>query len=375
MRSLIALAIMCLVAGTACRAQELDSTRREDCQVLLSEADNNFAAGKFYGIPSLLQGCIDINAFSNEENVRVYMLLTQSYLLSDDPASAEQSYLKLLAADPEYVADESVDPIEIVYLSKKFTTTPIFTPHFKVGPNFTPQVVIHEVNTHSTPVSQDLRGQFGLTIGGGIEWNINDNLGIGGEALVSYKGFKMRYEGMFGYDALTVRESQLWADFPFYVRYGYHVGKVRPFGYAGYSINLLFSDRLQQMEYENSTEESGEVVPVPPTADRSVMYKRQMLNGSLVFGGGIKYKWGKNFLLLDLRYMAGLTDMVKEENNYYSDEGSYELDPAFGRYGFIGDTFRVDNYSLTVGFVRPLYDPRKVSRVKTRGVSKKISGE
>src|ERR1044071_1212444 len=74
-----------------------------DCLTKLSTAESEFASGRFYGIPAMLDECLKGNKFSNEEKVRVYMLLTQVYLLTDNPLEADNSYLRLLTANPEFV--------------------------------------------------------------------------------------------------------------------------------------------------------------------------------------------------------------------------------------------------------------------------------
>src|ERR1041385_7121720 len=146
-----------------------------DCLTALSHAESEFSAGRFYGIPAMLEDCLKRNRFSNEEKVRVYMLLTQVYLLTDDHAAADNSYLQLLNANPEFVPSD-LDPIDVIYLSKKFTSTPIFTPHFKAGGNISNQSIIYTQNTISTPDSTRVRNIAlpGWTIGGGVEWNVND---------------------------------------------------------------------------------------------------------------------------------------------------------------------------------------------------------
>src|SRR5258708_30166033 len=105
-----------------------------DCEQTLNQATAEFEAGRFYNLPSILKPCID-NGFSKEQKVRSYLLLTQSYLILNDPIAAENSYLQLLTADPEYVANPARDPVDVYYLSRKFTTTPLFASSFRVGVN------------------------------------------------------------------------------------------------------------------------------------------------------------------------------------------------------------------------------------------------
>jgi hypothetical protein len=97
----------------------------------------------------MLKPCID-KGFSREQRQRAYLLLTQTYLLLDDPISAEDSYLKVLKANPEYTTDAARDPIEVVYLSKKFTAAPIFSLFAKLGPNVSIARVIHDIDLTSS---------------------------------------------------------------------------------------------------------------------------------------------------------------------------------------------------------------------------------
>lgn len=122
-----------------------------DCDQTLSHAETEFTAGHFYAIPALLQKCLS-DGLSREQSIRAYLLLCQVYLIIDDPIAAEDSYLKLLDADPEYVTDEQKDPIDVVYLSKKFTATPIFTPHFRIGLNSSVYRNIYSMSTNPYPV-------------------------------------------------------------------------------------------------------------------------------------------------------------------------------------------------------------------------------
>lgn len=347
-----------------------------DCLTTLSHAESEFSAGRFYGIPEMLGSCLKGNRFSNEEQVRVYMLLTQVYLLTDNPAAADDAYLKLLNANPEYVPSDA-DPIEIVYLSKKFTSTPIFTPHYKVGGNFSTRSILNAETTSSTPDSTQVSrtGLVGWTLGGGVEWNATDNLGIGLEGFLSQRRFKTTISHLFKHDDGKSEERQLWLDIPIYARYQWHKGNIRPFVYAGGSLNLLLSAKIEE-SFNDRTESVGseggdQVNPTEGTA-RSIMYRRVFLNRSLVFGGGAKFKVGKNFILVDLRYMPGLSNVANHKRNNYSSRDRDGLDPSLTQFAQIGDEFRVNSFSLSVGYVVPIYNPRKATRVNTKSVSRKI---
>lgn len=376
MRSLwtyaLVLSLAMLFAGRA-RAQG-----DAECLATLSHAEAEFAAGRFISIPSILQDCLDKNKYSNEEKVRVYMLLAQVYLLTDSPAEADEAYLQLLRSNPEFIPSDS-DPVDIIYLSKKFTTRPVFTPHLKLGGNLSSQSVIYPQNTISTPDSTQTRYTplAGWTLGGGIEWNITDNLGVGGEVLLSRKSFRRQVDNIFRNDQQVMTERQIWFDIPLYLRYGVSTGRVRPYVYAGGSINLLVGAKIEEVQDDVTPPFGAEPGKVVSNSDvpRSIMYKRKYLNRSLVFGGGAKVKLGKNFLLIDVRYMPGLSNVVNMKTNNYASKERDVLDQSAAQFGSVSDIFRVNNYSLSVGYVVPLYNARAVSKVKTKSVSKRLNKE
>ncbi|MEQ9413918.1 MAG: outer membrane beta-barrel protein [Cyclobacteriaceae bacterium] len=339
------------------------------CLQTLTLANEEFSAGRFFGIPSLLKECIE-RGFTTEQRVQAYYLLAQAYLILDDPIAAEDSYLKLLKADPEFVATPENDPIDLVYLSKKFTATPIFTPHFRVGGNVSMVRTIHEINTEPYPVNRKNKFRPGFQFGGAIEWNLNDNLSLGSGLMFAFKSFKIEKSAISIDDRQELIERQSWFDIPLYVKYRDNLGKIRPYGYAGVSVNALIGSRVE-LRLENVSSLGSQVPTEGP--NEKVGYKRIFLNRSLLVGGGVYYKVGRNFIFGDIRYMAGLNNLVNIKTNYENEDGGFSQD--LSRYRWVGDYYRLDNVSLSIGFVKPLYNPRKIKRVNTRKVMRDISKE
>lgn len=350
-----------------------------DCEQTLKQAEDEFTAGHFYGLSSILKDCI--NKFTKEQSVRAYLLLTQAYLIVDDPIAAEDSYLKLLKADPEYVASEDKDPIDVVYLSKKFTATPIFTPHARVGTNTSFYRLIHEENPFSRNTQTKTSFRAGIQFGGGVDWNINDHWSLCGDVLFSHKTFKITHSGIFSSDYQSELEKQNWLDIPIYLKYSDFEGKIRPYGYVGYSLNLLITAE-SELNFTNVTQEYSDQLNLSPKqqptsgADIKIGYKRNLLNRSMVFGGGLRYKSGTDFFFVDARYMAGMTNLTKVNRNHYdepNDQTDFPLSLSTTKYASIGDLFRLDNLSLSVGYVHPIYDPRKLKKARTKAVVRKVS--
>ena len=110
-------------------------------------------------------------------------MLTITYLFIDDPISAENSYLNLLRLDPEHKLDPSIDPIEIIYLSRKFTATPIFELTLgKAGINFSNTSIIHNNGVDNTPFTlEEYTPNAGFQLGAGANLNITAQLSLNSE--------------------------------------------------------------------------------------------------------------------------------------------------------------------------------------------------
>ena len=74
---------------------------QNECELTLTRATEEFNAGHLYGIPAMLNDCLNRNQ-KGEWRQRAYLLLAETYLLLEDPIGAENSYLEVLRANPEY---------------------------------------------------------------------------------------------------------------------------------------------------------------------------------------------------------------------------------------------------------------------------------
>ncbi len=353
-----------------------------DCDLALTHAESEFSAGHFYSIPSILGRCPE-DGLSKENTVRAYLLLCQAYLILDNPIAADDAYLKLLKVDPEYVATEDKDPIDVVYLSKKFTATPIFTPHFRLGLNTSLYRTIYSLSTEPYGLQPSNTLKIGFQGGGGLDWNIDDNFSLGVELIFSTRGYKRtRTDVLSAGDRSEVTASQNWIDMPLYFKYSYDKGNIRPFGYAGVALNYLISaDNLMLFTDVKAT--GSQLLAEGPS--ETVTYQRNQWNRSFLVGGGIKYKWGKDFLYVDLRYMGGLSNIADQSTIYYQDPSKVNaaqignpnlyMSGNVTKYRYVSDLFRLDNVSLSFGFIRPIYDPRKVKKARTKSLSRKIERE
>ena len=369
-----------LATTTTVAYSQVEAAPDISCDQKISHAEAEFNAGHFYAIPAILKDCLEPGALSREQSVRAFLVLCQAYLLIDDPTAAEDSYLKLLNSDPEFVPNEKDHPIDIVYLSKKFTSRPIFTPHFRFGVNTSFFRSIYSSSTEPYGVTTKNPIKVGIQLGGGLDWNIDDNFSLCVEIDFATRGYERLQTSTQSPDASSIIASQTWIDLPLYVKYNFSLNeKIRPFGYMGIALNYLLS-ASNQFSYTDVKPGGNQQVAEGPS--EQVKYQRNLLNRSFLIGGGVRYKIGKDFVYADLRYMAGMTNIAIENQVFYADPSTVDpaqigdpnhyLSPNVTKYHYVSDLFRLDNLSLTIGFVKPLYDPRKIKKARTKSVSRNI---
>ena len=351
-----------------------------DCEQTIAYATDEFNAGHFYSVPGILNDCL--NSFSREQKQRAFLLLTQTYLLLDDPIGAQKSFLEILSANPEFIADEQLHAIDIVYLSKRFTATPKFSWFVGGGSNVSPVSVILDLDAMA-----DEREKYtflpGYNFGIGGEYSYDDNIKFRAELNYLHTAYKSQTSNHFQHDSKIFKDRQSWLNVPLYVSYADNIGPYRPYVYAGYSYSRLFGDRaviaLQKVTIQNEGSEDEERETFTrESPDFDFKLRRNEFNHSLIFGGGVKYKVGLDFVFAELRYSAGLKNIVKPDNlygNHTFDQTSGEWILSFSpiaEYAHVDDYLRLDNLSITFGFLRPLYKPRELKRARTKGVLRRM---
>ena len=329
---------------------------QNSCEATLTRAQEEFDAGRFESVPEILKPCLERNQ-NREWEQRAYLLLAETYLLLENAEMADASYLNVLKANPEFETDESRDPIDLVYLSKRFTATPIFSFYGKIGLNASFATIINDVDFEISPdgnVTEKFSTGAGWQGGLGVQFHYNENLGLSAELNYMFSSFVHRARGVFqeGNYSVAFTDRQTWLSVPLMVRYTWTGTRLEPFAYGGTSFNLLVRDRADVVV--NSNLES----PVIDYLDI-----RNKLNRSLVVGGGLRYKWGLRYLFGEVRWMHGLTNIAKpvSRNKMVNDSWPY-----------VDDDFRLNNLLVNVGYIHPLYKARKLKRAKTGSVLRQM---
>lgn len=348
--------------------------KSDDCEIILNRAAEEVGAGHFLGIDSLLADCLK-GGFTREQRQRAYLLLTQVYLLLDDPERAEGSYLELLRANPEFVTDPSRDPIDVVYLSKKFTSTPIFSLLGRIGGNVTFVNVLREMSLSGVPLDTRYVLLPGWTVSFGANYNINDKLSIGSELQYAYTTYRKEQSGLWTTDDPVLQDRLGWFNVPVTAIYNFKTGKVVPYAYGGVAINYLFSSKANPTLNDRFTSGSESMTPSESPIVK-YDYKRKTWNWSLVAGGGLRYKWDLHYVFADVRYSLGMKNVMNYRGvvNDYTKEGAQLVassEPTW-RYASSDDFFKLNHLYFTIGYMHQLYNPRKLKQARTGSVLRNI---
>ena len=357
-----------------------------DCEQTLALPTEEYNAGHFYNVSSILNECLP--KFNRDQRQRAFLLLTQTYLLLDDPIGAQRSYLEVLSANPEFVPDEQLHAIDIVYLSKRFTATPKFSWFVGAGSNVSTVSMIRDLDAaNDESMSYKLRPGYNLGLGG--EYSYDDNIRVRMEVNFLQTGYAVEDIDFLENDHRTFVDRQTWFNVPVHIGYSDNMGTYRPYAYAGYSISKLFTDKASIVldKVTNVSEGESETFQ-KPSSDYDFKNRRSPFHHSLIFGAGLKYKIGLDFVFVEARYSAGLKNFINEPSSLAN--SSLEVRPSdddyvtrtsveyvesitpLMAYGHRDNHFRLNNIAITFGFVRPLYKPRELKRVRTRSVLRKM---
>jgi hypothetical protein len=339
--------------------------QEQNCELTLTRATDEFQSGHFYAIPAILSPCMD--KFTPEQQQRANILLTEAYLLLDDPLGAKASYLRVLKANPEFVADENVHPTDVVYLSKSFTTSPVFAWFVKAGANLSPIRVIQDLDVFDNNAIEDYKLKLGYQAAIGSDFYIDDKFGIRLEVDYIYATYQHSTRNFFQQDSKQFFDNQTWLSIPLMGLYEGTLGKkFKPYAYAGFSTAFLLRDVAHGTIEKVRTVEDEKDDQTSP--DWNFLYKRNKMNYNILAGGGIKMKFGLQYFFVDARYTLGLKNVVNAKNLYVDNDLELTSDQSIASYSptasfaHVDDYFRLDNLSLSFGYLHPLYKPREIRK-------------
>ncbi len=334
---------------------------QDQCSITLSQAEDMYDLGRLYEIPDMIKPCLQ-EGFTKEQKIRAYRLLTLTYLFLDYYKEADSTYLKLLNLAPEYNVNDELDPMEIINHHDKFTTKPIFYLTLgKVGINASYANVMTDYSLSMTgDGSKKYSTVVGFHAGFGAEMVIYRNLHLSGEFMVTNKKIHLS-DTHWDFYSTDMDLARTDIELPLLLKYNFFRNKISPFIEAGISPSMLVDASIQNIQGNYLVNAGGideEVFPVQPRPEITSTRLNTTFNYSLLFGGGINYKIGLNYLVFEARYSVGMQNTIKPYDRWRLDDSDLR-DLKFPT-GHVYDDFKLSNLSFFIGYVKPLYKPRKL---------------
>ncbi len=340
---------------------EYSLAQTSTCAQTLRLARSTYEQGRFHEIPALLENCLKSggDGFSKQERVEALRILTLSYIYQEEPEQADEAMLSLLNTDHYFVINDNVDPAEFTALYKTFRTKPVFAVGIRFGANATYPTAIRNFYVGGASTGRgEYSPNFNIQVGAVFEKHLfekneNSKWTAAPEILLANHSFSYANESLTSsdqtglpYSFLDSKFNQSRLDLNLMVQYKLKESILNPYITFGPGISYLLSSSAQ---IETQFPSEGSVV-TGPSIDMKGTFKP--LDYALVTGGGIKFKFGEIYLLADVRYKYGLTNLTKESSRS-NPEAAFD-------YGFVGNDVRQSSVMINIGFIYPYFNPRKL---------------
>jgi len=325
-----------------------DSVVENRCIELLRDAEKTYEAGRIDAIEGMLLPCIEKEGFSKFEKLQAYRLIILSKLFDDRDAEADAYFLELIKTDPEYQVNQVTDPSEFVNLYNSYRTNPIYALGFKVGMNMTKPSSYVPYGVYNTGENTGTyKAYLDLQFGFNADVYLNKKFSVGADLLMSFKKYQYK-NTLLQYSELSFKETQLWLELPVVLKYTIGKSKLRYYLQAGGAVSMILSSKANITRKDVETQSNQAIGP-----DIKTMDLRNMFNYSLVGGGGIRYKAGYGYVVLDVKYMYGLNNISDKDNKYSNSDLIY-------KYGYIDNNFTLNSLMFSVGYYKSFYKPKKL---------------
>ena len=342
------------------------------CARALSQAELAFEQGRLSDIineysnsGSELTRCLDNGAFSKEEEIRTYKLLTKTYLFQDNEEKADEMFVELLKADKEHQLSPE-DPAELYLLKDKFKTEPILRVAVRAGVNKSLPKVLQEFNTFQSGAKRynQMGDDTGLGIGFWLEALAERHLtnGIEVAAGLQYRITTYEVEGELIENDLNyvAKNTGNMLRVPLLVRYSLNYNKkdeignrirMLPYAFIGGSFDVTLSAK-----YVDVRRTGGTAYTLPEGSDDlKAEGQVRASNISIIGGIGSRFRMGRSkvdFFSVELRYDNSLLNYINPDNRWASEDLNYGV-------GHVEDDLTINTISISIGYTKSLYIPRK----------------
>lgn len=366
----------------------------------LNAANITFEEGKIIEALNQLKKIEAIENLSKDQKEKLYRQMTICYIfmdkdnvfLSEDEAKeggidslssnlkmAENSYLNLLNVNNIYMVD-SMDIIDYVRFTKKFSSKPILVINPKVGMNTSLVDVLEYYGNSSLGIDDtsyyNLKSAtpYGFTFnnlsfGLDVDWNCYKNFTVSLGGGFTQRSFAYGEDMWFGIDnssmntnddnglfTLSFIEKQNWVDAS--VKVKYDIGKnpkILPYVYGGATYHRLVGASINDVQ--RTYTENLDI------KDNVVLDARFKNNYSFIGGAGLKWRtFGKHYLTVNVEY-GRMMGAINDIDRRYTSEAANRLNYDFG---YVDNSIRMNNLSFMIGFAYAFYNPKMIKTLNEK---------
>ena len=365
------LTILLLVTTLLCLIPILNYAQNlSPCELKLEKALGHFEEGKIELVPNIIAECLDNPDLEFEKNVAAHKLLAETYIYLSKDREADLVLQRLLKLDPAFGTNTTVLSPELVERLRTFRTTPSLGIGFNFGTvattTHTSQYYHTDLQNDSTAGKPTNKPLLGLRIGSDVEVMLGKNFEFSTGLDFVWRRFRYKDElvhhldstDLNGYDNLEFNENHYSLDVPILLRYNRQIKQFHPYAYLGVHGNFLLGANMSKMKRSSGNENVFEQVVFifshfnNSSEEQKTPNLRLFSNLSLTAGLGLKIPFKLDHLIIDLQYNYQVFNAVKRQNRYLNPQLLYE-------FAYVDNDFRVSNLSLTFGYSKSIFMPKK----------------
>jgi hypothetical protein len=317
-----------------------------------------YEQGRLHEIEGQLKPCLNGGFTKDEKQFEVegYKLLCLSNIFLEEPEKANDAMLALLQTDHDFQINPAVDPAEFVGLYRTFRSKSMFSIGLIVGPNATLPTVKENYAVSGSAAGQ---GQYtpkvSVQLGLVFEKHLFGKFTAAPELTYSQRTFVYSNPIVFKNDSSqtvlstetqtgTIKQS--WLDLNLLMQYQLGKRALHSYVSVGPNVGLLINatNTIENKSNVSGVGDSGRPIDIIDNCNK--------LGFSIIGTAGLKYKFGAIYLTANVRYQYGLTKVVNENKKSNNE--------AIFNYALAPNIYSQQNTAFLVGFVFPIFSPKKL---------------
>lgn len=338
--------VLCSVSATAQTATPAQTLR-------LARA--TYEQGRLHEIPQQLNSDV-LAKMNTQEKVEAYKILCLSYIYLEESEKADEAMLNILRTDPYFQINDEVDPAEFVALYRTFRTKAIYRIGAKLGVNFSQPNITNYLPVIELSEGSKYKFATGILFGGIFEMPFRKKLTLHGELLFFQKKFNLNLVNNRGENEAgeSVRnsfegtESQNWISLPVTLEYELFNKSFKPYIGGGVSFDYLLSSDITALRIR---EEAASV----QETKFDFTPQRNKFNISTVLVAGSKFPIGGGFIVTEVRFIYGLTQVNSKESAFKNQRLALD-------YGYSDPVYKINTVTANVSYIYNVFKPKKLNR-------------